>query len=558
MWRSTVIFFLILSWSLIIVARLFFWQVLSYEKLSAAADAQHFISLPLPSIRGDILAQDASILVTNQPAYLVYAEPKKIKDKVKFAESLSGFLNIPVSSISAQINNSESFWSPLARRIDEETVEKIKLEKFEGVGFEKEGKRYYPEASMSAQLLGFVASDNLGQDKGYFGLEGFYDKELRGREGFLRQEKDPYGFPIVIGEGERIDAENGRTIKLNIDKVVQLTIEEKLKKGVERFGAKGGLVVVMEPQTGGLLGAASLPSYDPSKYYQYPKELYRNPVVGDSYEPGSTFKSVIMAAAVNEKVVTPQTVVDETGPVNIANYTIRTWDNKYHGKITMAEVLQHSSNVGMVFVANKLGREKMINYIKRFGFGSLTNIDLEEEASPEIREDDEWKEIDLATASFGQGIAVTPIQMLRAVAVLANGGKLVEPHVVSEIIDNSGNRVQIKPKVVREVIKPSTAKVITEMLVASVEAGEAHYNIPKGYRIAGKTGTAQIPVAGHYDADKTIASFVGYAPADKPKFVMLVTITEPTSSPWGSETAAPLFIEIAKELLSYYKISPNS
>lgn len=557
MWRSGVIFSFIVLWTLIVIGRLFFWQVLSYEKLSAVADQQHFISLPIPAIRGEILAKDGSVLVTNQPAYLVYAEPKKIKDKKLYAKTLSQILKTPVSTISAQIESDNQLWVPLGRRVDEENVEKIKQLKIEGVGFEKEGKRYYPEASMSAQLLGFVALDERGQDKGYFGLEGFYDKELKGREGFLRQEKDPYGFPIVIGEGERIEAENGRTLKLNIDKVVQFTLEERLKNAIEKFGAKGGLVAVMEPNTGAILGLASYPSYDPSKFNEYTNDIYKNPVISYVYEPGSTFKSLIMAAALNEKAVTPQTIVDETGPVTIGEYTIRTWDNKYHGKITMTEVLQHSSNVGMVFVANKLRREKTVEYLKRFGFGDATNIDLEEEEVPDLRADQEWKEIDLATASFGQGIAVTPIQMLRAVAVLANGGKLVEPHVVSEVIDSYGNSVVIKPKVVREVIKPSTAKVITEMLVSSVEAGEAHYKLPKGYRIAGKTGTAQIPVLGHYDPDKTIASFVGYAPADNPKFVMLVTINEPTSSQWGSETAAPLFFDIAKELLNYYKVSPH-
>lgn len=557
MWRSALIFSLLVFWAFIVIAKLFYWQVLSYSKLAAAAEEQHFISLTIPAIRGDVLSSDGSMLVTNQPAYLVYAEPPKIKDKNNFAITISKILDIPIASVSAQIDNTKAFWVPLSHRVDEDVVEKIKQLQFDGIGFEKEGKRYYPEASMSAHLLGFVASDSLGGDKGYFGLEGFYDKELRGRDGFLRQEKDPYGVPIIIGEGERIEAENGRTLKLFIDKVVQMMVEEKLKKGIERFGAKGGQVIVMEPKTGAILAMASFPSYEQARFSNYPKDIYKNPSVANAYEPGSTFKSLIMAAALNEGVIKPNTIVDEEGAVNISGYDIRTWDNKYHGKITMTQVLQYSSNVGMVSVANKLGREKMIEYIKKFGFGNVTNIDLEEETSPELRSNADWREIDLATASFGQGIAVTPIQMIRAVSALANGGKLVEPHIVSEITDNYGNTTKIKPKIVREVIKESTAKVITEMLVSSVEAGEAHYKLPKGFRIAGKTGTAQIPVKGHYDAEKTIASFVGFAPSDDPKFAMLVTITEPTSSPWGSETAAPLFIDIATDLLSYYKVFPK-
>lgn len=557
MWRSRVVFILFLFWFTLVVGKLFYWQVLSYNKLAAAADKQHFISLTLPALRGDILSADGSIFVTNQPAYLVFAEPPKVKDMQKLIDTVSNELSMPEASVSAILNTPDALWVPLARRVDEEVVLKLQETGLEGLGFEKMGKRYYPEASMSAQLLGFVASDSIGEDRGYFGIEGSYDKELRGRDGFLRQEKDPYGFPIVIGEGERIDPEDGRSLVLHIDKIVQKTIEDKLKKGVEKFGAKGGSVVVMEPQTGAILGMASYPSYDQASYFNYDKTLYKNPVVANSYEPGSTFKALIMAAALNEKAVTPQTKMDEDGPVSISGYNIRTWDNKYRGDITMTEVLQHSSNVGMVFVGNKLGEDKLLEYIKKFGFGESTGVDLDDEEIPELRGDREWKEIDYATATFGQGIAVTPIQMVRAVSVLANGGKLVEPHIVDKIIDSSGNETVIKPKVIRDVISPNASKVITEMLVQSVIGGEAHYKLPKGYRIAGKTGTAQIPVAGHYDEDKTIASFVGYAPADEAKFVMLVTITEPTSSPWGSETAAPLFMDIAGDLLSHYKVFPG-
>ncbi len=557
MWRSTVVFIIIIIWASAIIVKLFFWQVLSYERLASEADSQHFVTFSLPSVRGDILTSDGSILVTNQPAYLVYAEPNKIKDKDSFSEFISKSLDIDKASVSAQIKDSNQLWVPLAKRVEEERIEKIKEKKIEGIGFEKMGRRFYPEASMSAHLLGFVASDNRGEDKGYFGLEGFYDKELRGREGILRQEKDPYGNPIIIGEAERIDPDNGRILKLHLDKVVQLTIEDNLKKGIEKYGAKGGVIVVMDPSSGAILGMASFPSYDMATYFDFPKEIYKNPIVGESYEPGSTFKALIMAAALNEKAVEPKTIVDESGPVNISGYSIRTWNNKYRGEINMIQILQHSSNVGMVQVARKIGKEKMIDYIKKFGFGKETNIDLEDELVPELRDDEDWKEIDLATASFGQGIAVTPIQMVSAISVLANGGKLMEPHVVDEIIDREGSIVKIKPKVIREVIRSGASKVITEMLVSSVEAGEAHYSLPKGFKIAGKTGTAQIPVSGHYDEEKTIASFVGFAPADEPKFAMLVAITEPTSSPWGSETAAPLFIDIAKDLLAYYKVFPK-
>jgi len=410
---------------------------------------------------------------------------------------------------------------------------------------------------MAAHLLGFVGSDVNGADVGYFGLEGYYDRQLRGIDGSMRLEKDAHGAPILIGSEERLPPEDGRTLTLHIDKVAQQLVERRLKEGITRYGAKEGSVVVMEPETGGIIAMASFPNYDPRNYSQFDKSLYKNPIVGSSYEPGSTFKALIMAAAINEKLITPDTIMDESGPVQIGPYVIRTWNNEYNGKISMTEVLEHSSNVGMVFVAQQLGREKLLAAIRKFGFGKLTNIDLEDEASPELRPDKEWAVVDEYTASFGQGIAVTPIQMVRALAALANGGKMMEPHVVKEIKDAKGKVTTVQPKVVSQVISPETARIVTEMMVAAVDNGEAKWAKPKGYRVAGKTGTAQIPVAGHYDATKTIASFVGFAPADKPRFVMLVTLREPSSSPWGSETAAPLFFTIARDLFTYWGIPPQ-
>ena len=326
---------------------------------------------------------------------------------------------------------------------------------------------------------------------------------------------------------------------------------------MEKYGAKEGSVVVLDPKTGGVLAMASFPNYDPSNFAAFPKELYINPVVAGSYEPGSTFKSLVMAAAIHDKLITPQTMMDESGPVESGPYFIRTWNNEYHGSISMTQVLEYSSNVGMVFVAKKLGHDRLLSAIKRFGFGKPTNIDLEDESSPTLRDDNAWAEVDELTASFGQGIAVTPIQMVTAVAALANGGKLMQPHVVKEIREGSGRVIPVKPKVVRQVISPEAARITAEMMVEAVDKGEAKWAKPVGYRIAGKTGTAQIPVAGHYDETKTIASFVGFAPVDDPKFVMLVTLREPQSSQWGSETAAPLFFTIAREFFTYYGIGPR-
>jgi cell division protein FtsI/penicillin-binding protein 2 len=301
---------------------------------------------------------------------------------------------------------------------------------------------------------------------------------------------------------------------------------------------------------------ASIPSYDPRNFGNYEANLYPNPVVANTYEPGSIFKPLVMAAAINEKVVDLKTKFNEQGPTKIDQYYIRTWNDKYNGELTMSQILEKSSNPGMVFVANKLGKDKFVQYLEKFGFDKKTGIDVEEETNVSLKEKKEWNEIDLATASFGQGIAVTPIQMLQAINAIANKGAMMQPKVVKKIIDKNGKAIIYLPKKVGNPIDEVTAKIITEMMVAAVDTGEAKWAKPKGYRIAGKTGTAQIPVAGHYDEKKTIASFVGFAPADNPRFIILVALKEPQSSIWGSETAAPLFFNVAKQLFTYYGISP--
>ncbi|MEK7166262.1 MAG: penicillin-binding protein 2 [Patescibacteria group bacterium] len=542
---------------LFINLRLFYWQVIKSSTLAQAAADQYYYTLHLTPQRGNIETNDGAVLVTNKMAYLVYAEPPKIKNKNDFSHAVSELLTLEEEVVATRIASTSAMWVPLKRKVDEATRKKVEDLDLSGIGFEKTGTRFYPESSMAAHLLGFVGSDAQGQDYGYFGLEGHYQRALAGRDGLLMQEKDARGLPILLGSAKRISAENGQNLKLHLDRTVQFIAENKLKEGITRYGAKAGLVAIIEPKTGGILGAAAFPNYDPMKYGEVDNSLYANPLIAQTYEPGSTFKALIMAAALNEHVITPQTTFNEEGPVNIGQYFIRTWNNEYHGEMTMSEVLEKSSNPGMVFVAGKLGNEKLIKYIEDFGFGKKTGIDLEEEETSPLRPAGSWKEIDLATASFGQGIAVTPIQMLRAISVLANNGKLIEPHIVDQIIDPVGKTISVKPKVLKQVIRPATAKIITEMMISAVDKGEAKWAKPAGYRIAGKTGTAQIPVSGHYDSEKTIAAFVGFAPADDPKFAMLVLLREPTTSPWGSETAAPLFFNIAKELFTYYGISPN-
>ncbi len=557
MWRIWTAFAIICSLALIIVARLFYWQIASGDRLRLEATAQYYLQFNLPATRGTISASDGQALVINQPADLIYASPPKIKNIPGFVKQVAPVLNLDQKRLESDLIIPGRVWVPLAHKVESKLSQKLKDLNLAGLGFESESKRFYPESSMAAQLLGFVGSDQNGRDTGYFGLEGEYDRELRGQDGKLEMEKDVKGAPILVGDGQRVAPIDGRNLTLYLDRTVQYSAEKRLLEGINAYGAKSGTVTIMDPITGGILAMASFPNYDPSNFSGFDKIYYQNPIVAGSYEPGSTFKVLVMSAALDNKVMTPNTVVDESGPTRVGEYSIKTWNDQYHGPITTTKVLEYSSNVGMVAIERLLGQKKLLEAIHNFGFGQPTGIDLEEESSPDLRPDNEWHEIDYATASFGQGIAVTPLQMVRAVAAVANDGWLMQPEIVRTITDSNGSKVDVKPKKIRRVMSSTTANILTEMMIAAVDNGEAKWAKPKGYRIAGKTGTAQIPVSGHYDATKTIASFVGFAPADYPKFVMLVTLNEPTVSIWGSETAAPIFFNIAKDLFSYYGIAPQ-
>lgn len=564
----------------LVAIRLFYWQVVQADDLAARAEQQHTATSSIDAPRGLIFSSDGGILAANRPTFVLYGLPKIIKDKSEVAAKLAKVLSnskelakVSNASPSAEIDfkeffklkkaeiedklSKDLFWVALERNIDFSLKNQVEELKLVGIGFENQTSRYYPEGSSSAHVLGFVGSDSLGREKGYFGIEGSYNRELEGISGVLTEERDAQGVPILSGKYYKKEPKNGHTITLTIDRGIQLIVERKLRAGLEKYGAKAALAVALDPQSGEILALAAYPNFDPNSFYDFPTQTYRNPIVAESYEPGSTFKVLVMAAGINEKLIEPQTRCDICdGPVSIGGYTIKTWNNKYYADSTMTEVIAHSDNIGMVFISKKLGLDKMYQYVSDFGFGSLTQIDLQDESTPDIRTKDEWREIDLATASFGQGIAVTPIQMVRAVAAIANGGKLMEPHIVKSI-EGDNKLTTIKPKVVRQPISEETAGIVKEMMVQAVENGEAKRMVPKGYKIAGKTGTAQIPVAGHYDAEKTIASFVGFAPAINPKFVMLVIYREPSSSIYGSETAAPTFFDITKELLPYFNVVPT-
>src|SRR3989338_6446786 len=557
MWRFYAIVAVFLLSFLIVIARLFYWQVVRAEELSLFGEAQYERTVEFSSQRGEIFASDGFPLVASTLSYLIYANPKEIKDIKNVSEKLSNILGTEPSSVSAMLSL-DRFWVPVASYVSIEKKNKIKELSLQGVGFDDQFSRFYPEASMSAHLTGFVGKNDIGEDKGYFGLEGYYDRQLKGKTLKIVQIKDAYERPIIAKREVGVGNTKGRALVTSVDRAVQHLVEEKLHEGIQKYGASGGMIVVIDPTSGNIIAMASYPTFDQKTYQRYSEEFYKNPFISDTYEPGSTFKTLIMAAGLDAKVVLPTTRCPICeGPVNIGGYTIKTWNDKYYKNATMIEVLQHSDNTGMVFVGQSLGLEKLVSYLSLFGIGQATGIDLQGEAPSSIRPKKEWRKTDLATASFGQGISLTPIQLLSAFASIANKGVRMKPRIVSTIHTSGGEKIEIKPKVLSRPLSEKTAKIMTEMLVNAVNKGEAAYLKPKGYRVAGKTGTAQIPVGGKYDLEKTIASFIGFAPADDPKFAMLVIFNKPTSSIYGSETAAPTFFEIAKNLLAYYKIQPT-
>ena len=558
-WRYRLLLVLFLCAFISILSRLFYWQVIRADELVGIAESQYGRFIQEIPIRGEIKTSDGFPIATNKIRYLVAANPKIIPDdeKNKTVRLLSSAISTDESTISA-ILSQDKFWVPLKHLISSQEKKNIESLNLPGIFFEDKFVRYYPEASLAAKLIGFVGKDELGNNKGYFGIEGYYDRQLSGKIGLAREIKDAHGRPILAKVNENTAKIDGRNLILHIDRFAQYVLDDALKKGLMKYGAIAASGIIIDPESGGVLAMSGYPTFDPEEYNNYSNDLYLNTMISSGYEPGSTFKPLVMAAAIDSKLVTADTICTICDKeVEIGGFTIKTWNDTYQPGITMANVIRDSDNTGMVFVAQKLGLSRLYKYLKAFGIGDITGIDLQGEMAPDIRSIESWYPIDLATASFGQGISITPIELISAFSSLANNGKRMMPQVVDKVETPDGETIDIEPKVISQVVSGRTALIMREMLVNAVKAGEAKWAAPKGYRIAGKTGTAQIPIEGHYDANKTIASFIGFAPADDPKFVMLIIYDRPSTSIYGAETAAPTFFDVAKKLLAYYKIPPS-
>lgn len=550
----------------IVVLRLGYLQIMEYGTYSLLASDQHDLATKLLPTRGQILIKDKSDgalhpLATNKLSYLVYAVPREMKDAVTVAHALATTLGLPdVDLVTKLTKRPNSAYELVAKDVSPSVTDALRDQHLEGVGFIKTTGRLYPEEAMGGQLIGFVSQDAKGNMRGQYGLEGSFEKELAGTPGSLVAEKDASGRRLAIGTNTLVEAVNGSDIVLTIDRSIQYKACTVIQAAVAKHSADGGSIVIMNPQTGAIIAMCSSPDFSPAEYSKITDlNVLNNPVTFTPYEPGSIFKPVTLAAGIDAEKITPKTTYVDKGVEEIDDFKIKNSDGQARGVQTMTQVLDESLNTGTIFVQRQLGKDLFKRYVESFGFGTTTQIELSPEAKGNIKSLEKKGSIFAATASFGQGITTTPLQMVASFAALSNGGRLMRPYLVDEIIHPDGTRERTKPLEVRRPISSRASRLITGMLTSAVENGHGkHAGVP-GYWVAGKTGTAQVPRTDGlgYQKDVTIGSFAGYAPASDPKFVMLVKIDRPRDVQWAETSAAPVFGEMAKFLLTYLQVPPE-
>ena len=551
-WRIIAMMAILSAGALILVGQLVRWQVLEHETFLALAEEEHQAEATIRPHRGAIYDRNGFLMAADTFQYAVSASPPMITDPYATADRLFPLLGMGRDETLTALT-SDAAWVPLTRGVSPSLGETILEWDITGIQVESHSKRVYPGGAIGAHLLGFV-NDN---DNGFYGIEGYYDSMLHGVPGLRQGERDPFGSSIPIGPARYIPPRDGKSLVLTIDRTAQYIVERELSDAIARYQAESGTIVVIDPKTGAVLAMASWPTYDPNRFAETDQILFPNPAVSEQYEPGSVFKVVTMAAGLDSGVVAPETTIYDGGMIEVGGRTIYNWNRQSHGVVDMTTVLGKSLNVGAAQVAVTLGKERFYTYVRRFGFGRTTEVDLDSESTGTLKTpgDPDWHESDLGTNSFGQGIAVTPLQMAAAMVAVANDGLLLKPYVVQQFIEGE-QVVSVKPTVVRRVILAQTAQTLTDMLVAAVNQETELAQVP-GYRVAGKTGTAQIPVPGGYHPNLTVASFAGYLPADEPALVILVVIHKPQTSPWGGQVAAPVFARIAEQLVVLFDIPPD-
>lgn len=547
------LFFLLMF--LVVAVRAFQLQILQGEKLKRLGERQYLKEWIVLPKRGTILDRAGEPLALSLEAQSVYARPRRIQEPETVARSLAQALGLNPVEVQQKLNSEKAFvW--LKRQITPKEAEKIKALNLAGVGMSLEPNRYYPQGQLAGQVVGFVGRDSQGLE----GIELHYDTYIRGESGTSVIERDALGRRVLAQGVEEIQVPPGADIHLTLDTSIQYLAEKQLEATATKYHAKAGIAVVVEPFSGEVLALANYPFFNPNNSSRQSSQQWRNRAVTDSFEPGSTFKTILAAAALEEDVVGKEDLFYcEFGKYSFAGKTIH--DTHEYGWLPFYKIIQYSSNIGVTKVAEKLKKERYFKYIDRFGFGRLTGIDIPGEASGMVRSPDSWSAIDLATHAFGQGIAVTPIQLVMAYGAIANGGFLMRPFVVRRVVAPDGEVLMAnQPHVLRRVISEKSARLLTSILKGVVsDGGTGLMAGVEGFEVAGKTGTAQKADLAHggYSSRKRVASFIGFVPADDPRLVMLVIVDEPEGSVYGGVVAAPAFRNIARGALRHLAIVPD-
>lgn len=561
-------------WFLVVFAsvigvKLFVLQVIDYRFYQALASGQHEILSQLFPKRGTVFMHDYKDerlvpVATNQQLASVYADPRQVDDPENTAKILAEIFQYTeekTAALEKRLDQPEDPYEPIEREVPDAVLDRLLAKKLSGIHYVRESVRLYPELSMSGHVIGFIGSDAEGKKNGRYGIEGYFNEILAGKVGELRSERDIAGRLIAVGDRSLEPAVHGADIVLTIDRTIQFKACTALKESVQKHGADGGSVVIVEPSTGKIFAMCGSPDFDPNKYSEVDSiNQFNNPAIFEAYEPGSVFKPLTMAAAINAGALTHSTRFDDTGSVMVEGWhkPLGNAEGKVYGNVDMTQVLEDSINTGMVFAMRQMGQDTFTEYVKRFGFGQPTGIELETEMPGNIVAMDKQSEIYKATASFGQGITVTPLQIVMAYAALANGGILKKPLIVDEIRYEDGTVEKRSPQDIVQVVDEKTARSIGAMLVSVIEHGHGKRAGVPGYYIGGKTGTAQVARTDGigYSLDNTIGSFAGFGPVENPKFAMVVRIDHPRDVVWAESTAAPLFGDIAQFLLQYFEVPP--
>lgn len=548
-----------------IIMRLYHLQIISHDSYLAQASDQHGTESLIQPARGQIYLsaghQEQPVLAaTNIKLNLVYAVGKQMTEnqKKEAAGKLAPILDIPKVELLNKISSGNQNYLPLKRELTDDQSKTIKDLDLPGIRLEPETVRYYPEKTLASQVLGFLGYKG-DKRAGQYGVEGGFEKELAGQEGIVSLAPNIASALFNLGSSEG-EAYDGADIYLTLDPAIQFKAQQVLSDSIKKHGAQFGSAIVMDPKSGKILAMANYPDFDPNEYNKASSpSVYNNGAISSDYEPGSVFKAFTMAMGIDQGKISPQSTYNDTGELVFDQFKIRNSDGKAHGIQTMTQVLDESLNTGAAYVQQQVGQKSFREYMQKWGFGKPVGLGLPGEVKGNIENLNEKGDVFFATASFGQGITATPLQVLTAYSAFANNGKMVKPYVVEKIVYADGEEVKTQNQELAQVIEPKTAATMSAMLVNVVENGHGKRAGVKGYYIGGKTGTAQVAYVGRagYDPDKTIGTFVGYGPVDNPAFLMLVRIDNPKDVVFAEASAAPAFGEIASFILNYLQIPPS-